>query len=554
MGRATSPTRFATSCSTSSTPTTARRAPTWRCCCVGSAATLGMDAPGRPLGAAAPVATSATLGAGIGPADVLREFADKVFGVRLRVRSRSSARPARPSKRRARPRLSRCRSRTSTSWRRSATTSMRSQRRSAGESSSTVNRPTSSIPAMSSSSAIVCSPTRSPGPCSQLSASELGRGPTPSPRSSHAAPTGGGAALRNPAAVEQALGRYLWLLSLARRRQGDRLTLPLFAVEVQLWVREVSRLLRAVDADPSFRWLDSAADRPRTTTSRWLVRTSLPASTAAAAGSSGWMAVQSELGRHAADIARRPIYQAGPQPIADRSGADPRQPRRSGASGTSRQRAGSVGADRGRGAGARHAGRGRRQGRIAARRVDERDAIRFLGLQVASLASVAINTLFGSPHVDETSASCSPSPTRCRTPRTGPRSSPDARTASTCAAMASVVAAATATSSAGTTSAMSSSPRPTSDRRAVRARAARPARASDGPHGVDRRPGRRGLEVLRSRGRVRGRPRVRPAGPVGRTLELSRAAVAGVRLDDFDHARRPRRRGPARPARPSTSP
>jgi ATP-dependent helicase YprA (DUF1998 family) len=43
-------------------------------------ATLGMAAPGRPLGGAVPVATSATLGTGAGAVTELRDFAGKVFG------------------------------------------------------------------------------------------------------------------------------------------------------------------------------------------------------------------------------------------------------------------------------------------------------------------------------------------------------------------------------------------------------------------------------------------------------------------------------------------
>ena len=43
-------------------------------------ATLGMDGD-RPLGQATPVATSATMGSGVGAVDSLCQFATKVFGV-----------------------------------------------------------------------------------------------------------------------------------------------------------------------------------------------------------------------------------------------------------------------------------------------------------------------------------------------------------------------------------------------------------------------------------------------------------------------------------------
>ena len=78
--------RCSTSCSTSSTPTTARRAPTWRCCCAGSAwrsRATGRRRPRRdderPLGRITPVATSATLGDKGDPAAML-DFAETVFG------------------------------------------------------------------------------------------------------------------------------------------------------------------------------------------------------------------------------------------------------------------------------------------------------------------------------------------------------------------------------------------------------------------------------------------------------------------------------------------
>ncbi len=61
-GPATSPTRCATWCSTSSTPTTAPRAPTWPCCCAASAPRSAWPATDAPLGRRSPVATSATLG------------------------------------------------------------------------------------------------------------------------------------------------------------------------------------------------------------------------------------------------------------------------------------------------------------------------------------------------------------------------------------------------------------------------------------------------------------------------------------------------------------
>lgn len=65
--------------STSSTPTTARRAPTWRCSSMRLAAATRHSEPGRPLGRICPVATSATLGEG-GDGAAIRRVAETVFG------------------------------------------------------------------------------------------------------------------------------------------------------------------------------------------------------------------------------------------------------------------------------------------------------------------------------------------------------------------------------------------------------------------------------------------------------------------------------------------
>ncbi len=54
--------------------------------------------------------------------------------------------------------------------------------------------------------------------------------------------------------VEAAVGKYLALLSVGRRPGGR----PLLTIEVQLWIREVSRLLRAVGGEPAFHWSDDS--------------------------------------------------------------------------------------------------------------------------------------------------------------------------------------------------------------------------------------------------------------------------------------------------------
>ena len=72
--------RCATSCSTSSTRTTARRAPTSPMLLRRLGTALGVATDEQPLGAITPVATSATLGSGEGAGERLRAFARTVFG------------------------------------------------------------------------------------------------------------------------------------------------------------------------------------------------------------------------------------------------------------------------------------------------------------------------------------------------------------------------------------------------------------------------------------------------------------------------------------------
>src|SRR5262245_33674607 len=51
------------------------------------------------------------------------------------------------------------------------------------------------------------------------------------------------------------LQSFLALVSYARRRVGDR-DEPFLACQVQIWIREMSRLVRAVAAKPAFFWRD----------------------------------------------------------------------------------------------------------------------------------------------------------------------------------------------------------------------------------------------------------------------------------------------------------
>ena len=210
------------------------------------------------------------------------------------------------------------------------------------------------------------------------------------------APEWGRVYMDSPARVELALSRFLWLVSIARRQVGEHVA-PLFNVEVQLWVREVSRLLRSVSAEPGFRWVDSARqDEPEVDGP---LRLELPAVYCRKCGMSGWMAVESEL--HASLInSPATIYQAAvihSPTVRTLILANDRDPNTRWFDPLTRwfvdpddERAVPVIATA-------NDDDARRQTCPAC---GERDAIRFLGLRVASLTSVSINTLFASNNVE----------------------------------------------------------------------------------------------------------------------------------------------------------
>jgi len=87
-----------------------------------------------------------------------------------------------------------------------------------------------------------------------------------------------------PEAVTAALERFVALISQARGRAVDGAPRPLFSVEVQVWIREVARLLRAVDRTPRFRWADSPSDPEAS-------ELELPSVHCTACGRAGWMAL-----------------------------------------------------------------------------------------------------------------------------------------------------------------------------------------------------------------------------------------------------------------------
>ncbi|MDQ2709011.1 MAG: heavy metal resistance protein CzcA [Actinomycetota bacterium] len=91
------------------------------------------------------------------------------------------------------------------------------------------------------------------------------------------------------AAARDAVALYLALLSRARGDDGR----PLLGVDVQLWIREVSRLLRQLSRSPRFRWHDGAAAEDE-------VRT-LPSVYCRLCGRSGWGVVATAGGGHSTD-------------------------------------------------------------------------------------------------------------------------------------------------------------------------------------------------------------------------------------------------------------
>jgi hypothetical protein len=355
--------------------------------------TLRMNEPGRPLGSAAPVATSATLGSGVAAGAALRDFAAKVFGLEFDEQS-----------------------------------VIGEQRQTVEEACGDVDYllpipdagEVAGIEAREDQADVVaaafCRYTGDGDPDlgdpvvlgQKLLSHPLTRAvlaavgsrsrtwPDAVAEIITRAPSWGATHMRDPAAVEEALARYLWLLSMAKRRKWGR-TSALFSVDVQLWVREVSRLLREVRPEPRFRWRDAGAAEP-TVDRSMLPGHELPAVYCRRCGLSGWMAVQADNSRrlnvnvgtiYAAALDRSPqvrvLLRANPDDPAVRW-YDPGLRL--------------VSASPGENAVAvlfSESDDDAKANRCPA--CTESDGIRFLGLRTASLASVSMNTIFGSPHV-----------------------------------------------------------------------------------------------------------------------------------------------------------
>ena len=381
--------------------------------------TLKMSRPGAPLGDATPIATSATLGSSPGALEELREFAGKVFGAEFDRDSVIGETRQRPE----------------------------------DVCQTSFAYPIPSIADIEQThpddhAKLFCSPDHRPGQADEPGWTfdggpvELGdallqhsltravllaaaQAPRPLDEIAHELAflnqDWGRAYETSPERVENAVIHFLRLLSIARRRSGDRTT-PLFSLEIQLWIREVSRLGRAVTHDPRFRWRDSAArtepptvgPRPQHTDTNAVSDPSsesgnpfqreLPAVYCRRCGASGWMTLFSEssgiVSLDARTIAtaavnRSPLVRvmmmANPNDRAARW-FDPQ-----------RLTFGDQAP-----AGTEH------HDHVAVHVSEEEDdarrqtcptcgndnAVLFLGRAVASLASVAINTLFGSANVN----------------------------------------------------------------------------------------------------------------------------------------------------------
>lgn len=347
-------------------------------------ATLGMAEPDRPLGGATPVATSATLGSGRAAVAELCDFAGRVFGVSFTPEA-----------------------------------VIGEVRQSADEACGAVDYALP-IPDVSEINAVDEDDSDAfdalaglfTGRAEPTSPEELGEllrrhhltrailnatGDTSRPWDEvrravvGRTPQWGLAAQNDPPSVDLALARFVALLSIARR-PSDR---PLFPIEVQLWIREVSRLLRSVSHEPTFRWLDSG-DSDATKTAA----VELPAIYCRHCGPAGWMGLASELDGSLKHNPR-PIYEASVKHSAQQRAlirASPDETDVRWLSTTDGQLHIEPDDDRlpvlvtGADDPTKIEERAKRF-ECPSCRNDE--GIRFLGSQVASLASVSINQLFG---------------------------------------------------------------------------------------------------------------------------------------------------------------
>lgn len=375
-------------------------------------ATLGLAQPGAPLGPAAPVATSATLGSDTAALRDLREFAGKVFGVDFDEDSVIGERRQTIDEA--------CLPVDASLPLPSPFTVVELDADDVDALAAAFCRRSDDEPLLSGpvelgerllahrlTHAVLNAAGDRPRPMAQAAADVAAM--APGWAEVHA---------ERPEVVTEALTRFLALLSIARRPVGGR-ERPLFSIDAQLWIREVTRLLRAVQHEPRFSWLDSPSggapsgglghpqgpgeetidDETTSDEPRSAPTVDLPAVSCRRCGHSGWMATVTELSGtlevnpasvYEAAVRRSPAVRVmlrahdGDDGIAHLDPVGRRlleQP----CEGTVPVLVT---------AGEQEA---RRQTCPACGEVG---GVLFIGLAVASLASVSITTIFGSRHVD----------------------------------------------------------------------------------------------------------------------------------------------------------
>ncbi|MCE3554508.1 DEAD/DEAH box helicase [Pseudonocardia sp. RS11V-5] len=210
-----------------------------------------------------------------------------------------------------------------------------------------------------------------------------------------AEPSWGAGTPQRQAAARHAIALYLALLSRARSKGGR----PLLTVDVQLWLREVSRLLRQLSRSPRFHWFEGAPPEDG--------ERSLPSIFCRHCGRSGWGVVATPGGGNA----------TSPNAVWRRSASDHSTQRAwIFAPGEAQQESPLVrwvdpdNADFVSGPSGKHSNEvpvlvtpdaeAAKEQRCPACGHD--DAIRFLGSRVATLASATLGQLFGSPDVAPT--------------------------------------------------------------------------------------------------------------------------------------------------------
>ena len=199
----------------------------------------------------------------------------------------------------------------------------------------------------------------------------------------------GQAAEKDPDRVVEALLRFMALLSVARTRTEDGALRPLVNVEVQMWVREVSRLLRELSSTPRFAWWSDGAPAGA---AHWL-----PAVYCRACGSSGWQALRTELG-DSFETTPTKIWQAS---VVDRGRSRTLIPASSDLAESHRLNTDTCALDKDGDQPVLVTEDDKAAERQRCPSCDSDDAIRFIGTAVATLVSVSLTQLFGLPSVPD---------------------------------------------------------------------------------------------------------------------------------------------------------